>query len=63
MLMPPVSFSFLTAISLECFNQLESNYLPSETHRARLAVKSHTLLHIDSILVFKKRGVSYVQKK
>lgn len=57
---PPVSLSLAAAISLECLHVLDSNYLPCDTHRA--AVKSHTLLHIGNILVF-KNGASTVCKK
>lgn len=56
MLQPPVSFSLVAAISLECLHVLDSNYLPCETQGA--TVKSHTSLHIGNILVFKN-----VQKK
>lgn len=59
----PVSCSLLAAISLECLHVLDSNYLPYETHRARLTVKSHTLLHIGNILVFKNGASTMCKKK
>lgn len=63
MLQPPVSFSLVAAISLECLHVLDSNYLPCETQGA--TVKSHTSLHIGNILVFKnvQKKPNYVQKK
>lgn len=60
MLKPPVSFSLAAAISLECLHVLDNNYLPCDTHRA--AVKSHTLLHIGNILVFKNGGSTMCKK-
>jgi len=63
--MPKLSicFSLLAAISLECLHALDSNYLPCDTHRARLTVKSHTLLHIGDILVFQNGASDYVGEK
>lgn len=63
MLKPPVSLFLLTAISLKCLHMLNSNCLPYETQGARLTVKSHTLLHIANILVFKKHVSTMWQKK
>lgn len=60
---PPVSFSSLAAISLECLHMLDSNYVPCETHRARFTVKSHTFLHIGNILVFKNSASTMCKKK
>lgn len=63
MLKPPVSLFLLIATSLKCLHMINSNYLPCETQGARLTVKSHTLLHIANILVFKKHVSTMWQKK
>lgn len=60
---PPITLFLLAATSLECLHMLNSNYLPYETQGARLTVKSHTLLHIANILVFKKHVSTMWKKK